>query len=73
MVEAYGRIADARDISATTYLKSESLFTMLDSTIDADRIANTIEELNQNPDRWLLVFQNIEQRLMRPSQGQVSE
>ena len=72
LVDAYVSVAQARDLHAVSYLKSESLFTMLDSTIDTTRIANTIRGLNEDPDRWLLVFESIE-RDLTASQGDKSE
>ena len=66
LVDAYVRVAQARDLHAVSYLKSESLFTMLDSTIDTTSIANTIWTLNGTPDRWLAVFESIERDLNRP-------
>lgn len=69
LVEAYIDVATAGRLHAVNYLKSDSLFTVLDSTIDTTRIANTIRGLNSNPDRWLLVFISIEQGL-HPSQGE---
>jgi len=68
LADAYLTVADARDLYAVNYLKSESLFTVLDSTIDTTRIANTIRELNRDPDRWLAVFERI-QRELDASQG----
>jgi len=72
LADAYVRVAQARDLYAVNSLKSESLFTMLDSTIDTTRIANAIRELNKDPDRWLLVFETIERDLNAP-QGIESE
>jgi hypothetical protein len=72
LVDAYLNVAEARDLYGVNYLKSESLFTVLDSTIDTTRIANTIRELNRAPDRWLAVFENIERELRGP-QGPESE
>jgi hypothetical protein len=63
LVDTYLGLAEARDRYTVNYLESESLFTMLDSTIDTTRIANTIRELNEDPDRWLAVFETIERRL----------
>ncbi len=66
LADAYVSVAQARDLYAVNYLESESLFTMLDSTIDTTRIANTIRELNKDPDRWLLVFESIQRDLTTP-------
>ena len=72
LADAYLMVADARDLHAVNYLKSESLFTVLDSTIDTTRIANTIRDLNEDPDRWLAVFERI-QRELDSSQGRELE
>jgi hypothetical protein len=69
LVEAYVRVAEARDLYPISPLKSDSLFAALDSTIDSLRIANTIRDLNRDPDRWIVVFKSIERRLGTPSQG----
>jgi hypothetical protein len=63
LVDAYLKVVEARDLHAVSYLKSDSLFTVLDSTIDTTRIANTIRKLNGEPDRWLVVFESIEKQL----------
>ena len=60
LVDSYVRIATARNLADATPLKSESLFTALDSTIDSTRIANTIKGLNGDPDRWIPVYDAIE-------------
>lgn len=74
LVDAYVQVAAARDLYSVNYLKSESLFTLLDSTIDTLRIANTIRELDRDPDRWLLVFTSIEKKRKNSfSQGRGSE
>ena len=73
LVSAYVRIARARDRFSISYLESESLLTVLDSTIDTTRIANTIRLLNTDPDRWILIFRGIERDLSKSSQGQESE
>lgn len=69
LVDTYVHVAEARDAHFISPLKSDSLFAALDSTIDTLRIANTIRGLNQDPDRWVLVFRSIESRLKTPSQG----
>jgi hypothetical protein len=60
LVDAYVRIAEAKDVSNVSYAKSESLFAALDSTIDTTRVSNTIRKLNSDPDRWIAVFRGIE-------------
>lgn len=63
LADAVARIAAARDLHAATYEKSESLFTVLDSTIDTSRVHKVIRDLKANPERWVLVFRRIEQLL----------
>jgi hypothetical protein len=63
LVGAYVRIAEANDVRNVSYARSESLFSVLDSTIDTTRVSNTIRQLNSNPDRWILVFRSIEKAL----------
>ena len=72
LIHAYVEVAKARDLRSVSYFRAESLFTFLDSTIDTTRIANTIAELNRDPDRWLLIFSSIE-RDLKSSQGQELE
>lgn len=73
LVDAYVRIARARDLHSVTYLESERLFAALDSTIDTTRISNTIRELNLNPERWVAVFRSIEQAMESDSSRLSSE
>lgn len=74
LVETYALIDRARDARSVNDLKSDSLFAVLDSTIDTLRIANTIRSLDEDPDRWILIFRAIEQKLSEMSQqGQESE
>lgn len=60
LVDAYVRVAKARELASVTPLKSDSFFAPLDSTVDTTRIANTIRALEKDPDRWILIFQSIE-------------
>jgi len=69
LVDTYVKLVQARDLHSVTYLKSDSLFAVIDSTIDSLRIANTIRQLNQDPDRWVLIFRSIEQAMDTVSQG----
>lgn len=76
LVEAYTGVIKASEglkQGSVTYLKSESLFATLDSTIDTLRIANTIRHLETDPERWILVLGKIEQQLKSQSQGGRSE
>jgi len=63
LVGAYVQVVQAHELHSISYLESESLFAAVDSTIDRTRIANTIQQLEETPDRWLLVFKKIEQDL----------
>ena len=63
LVDAYVRIAEAKDVRRADFARSESLFSVLDSTIDTTRVSNTIRKLNSNPDRWILVFRGIERAM----------
>jgi hypothetical protein len=73
LVDAYTTVLEVRGASAVNALLAESLFARLDSTIDTLRIANTIRELDRDPDRWIVVFENIETILKQSSQGQELE
>lgn len=70
LVNTYVKITLARDEYSVSYLKADSLFAVLDSTTDTLRIANTIRELNKDPDRWLSVFQHIQRQLRKAKQGE---
>jgi hypothetical protein len=63
LVSVYVQLAYARDTHYVNALKSESLFAAVDSTIDSLRIANTIRTVNEEPDRWILIFESIEREL----------
>jgi hypothetical protein len=61
LVDAVARLAVARDLRLATYEKSESLFAVLDSTIDTTRVSKVIRDLQGNPERWIFIFRRIEQ------------
>jgi hypothetical protein len=63
LISAYVDVKHARGYYPHNPAAAESLFTVLDSTIDSVRIANTIREVNREPERWLLIFQEIERQL----------
>ena len=73
LVEAYSSIAKAWEHAGVSPLLAESLFTALDSTIDTLRIANTIDALNEDPERWILIFREIDKSLQMSSQGRQLE
>ncbi|MEJ2721647.1 MAG: hypothetical protein P8181_11010 [bacterium] len=62
LVDAYVKVREATELSYVSPSKSDSLFAVLDSTLDTLRISNTIRELNHHPDRWVLVFRRIEEK-----------
>jgi hypothetical protein len=68
LIEAYLDIKNARSYYPRSPAVAESLFTVLDSTIDSVRIANTIQKVNQVPERWALIFEEIEQQIRERSQ-----
>ena len=63
LVGTYVQVVQAHELHSVSYLESESLFAAVDSTIDSTRIANTIQQLDETPDRWLLIFRKVEQDL----------
>ena len=63
LVDTYARIEAARELFGVTPSVAESLFAGLDSTIDRNRVSNTIRALNADPDRWLAVYRGIEKAL----------
>ena len=67
LVESYARIEAARELHGVNHAKSESLFAVLDSTIDRNRVSNTIRALNADPDRWLAVYRGIEKAMENQS------
>lgn len=63
LVDAYVDVKRASSRYSDDPVVAESLFTVLDSTIDSVRIANTIRDVNRQPDRWLVIFEEIEKKL----------
>lgn len=68
LVDAYVKVREATELSYVSPSKSDSLFAVLNSTLDTLRISNTIRELNHHPDRWALVFRSIEEKTQRSSE-----
>ena len=68
LIDAYVKVKRA----STDYLNqrevAENALARLDSTIDSTRIANTIQTLSANPERWADVFREIENTLREASQ-----
>jgi hypothetical protein len=69
LIDAYVEIKLARGYYPSDPAVADSLFAVLDSTIDSARIANTIQSLNQEPERWALIFEEIERRLREAAQN----
>lgn len=69
LVDAYVDITTARSIHRKEPLMADSLFALIDSTVDAGVISNTIDLLNSNPDRWIVVFSAIEKALKNHPPG----
>lgn len=63
LVQAYLRLAEARDARSVTYETSESLFVALGASIDTARVSRTIRALDADPERWILIFRNIERAM----------
>ena len=63
LVDAYVDIIRTSDQYPRDPAAAESLFTVLDSTIDSVRIANTIRTVDLEPERWAIIFEVIENEL----------
>lgn len=63
LVDTYIRIARARDMYSRDSALAETLFAAIDSTIDSTRIANIIEEIGSDPERWIPIFRAIDEGL----------
>jgi hypothetical protein len=73
LINSYARIIHARDLHSSNPAKAESLFAVIDSTTDTLRIANTINSINKDPNRWIYIFEVLENRIQRQSNEQGSE
>ena len=63
LIDAYVDVKRARSNYPHNPVVAESLFTVLDSTIDSVRIANIIRDVNRTPERWLPILEEIENQL----------
>jgi hypothetical protein len=70
LVDTYIDITTARTFNTKEPLVADSLFALIDSTADAELISNTIDLLNSNPDRWIVVFSAIEKALKNRPPGE---
>jgi len=70
LVDTYINITTARTLNSREPLVADSLFALIDSTVDAKLISNTVELLNSNPDRWIVVFSAIDKALKNRPPGE---
>jgi len=63
LVEAYVEVRGAETYLRQQPAVAESLFTRLEGTIDTLRVSNAIATVGRNPERWAVVFDEIEKRL----------
>ena len=63
LIDAYVDILRARSHYPHKPAVADSFFAVLDSTIDSVRIANIIRDVNQEPERWVVIFEEIERKL----------
>lgn len=63
LIDAYVDIKLARSHYPGNPAMAESLFSVLDSTIDSVRIANTIRTVNESPERWAMILEEIEREI----------
>lgn len=64
LIDAYVEILRARSYYPHKPAVADSFFAVLDSTIDSGRIANIIRDVNQEPERWVVIFEEIERKLL---------
>lgn len=67
LIDAYVNVIRARDLRGRDPSGAESIFAVIDSTTDTLRMANTIKDINRNPDRWLYIFETIDAELQASS------
>jgi hypothetical protein len=63
LIDAYVEVLRARSHYPHKPAVADSFFAVLDSTIDSVRIANIIRDVNQEPERWVVMFEEIERKL----------
>ncbi len=63
LVESYVRVRRAGAMFPHQRVLADSLLDGLAGEIDTVRVARTTASLNANPERWILVFQAIEERM----------
>lgn len=63
LIDAYVDVRRAGSNYPHNPAEAESLFAVLDSTIDSVRIANTIRDISEDPERWMVIFEEIEEQL----------
>jgi len=63
LIDAYVRVKRAGSYTIERPTLAESLYVYLGAVTDSVRIAQAVVTLNAAPDRWLDVFQEIENRM----------
>jgi hypothetical protein len=69
LVGTYVRLLEARESITVSPSKSDSLFESIDSAVDTARVTNTFRALREDPERWILIYQAIEEELARRRDG----
>jgi len=73
LIDAYVKVVHARKYYPHQPIIADSLLSLLSTEIDTVLINNAVAKINNTPDRWLAVFEEIETRLRGPSQDPESE
>ncbi len=63
LIDAYVEVKRAGSYYPYQAAIAESLFVGLTGSIDTLRVARVIATLNENPDRWVDIYEEIEERL----------
>ena len=63
LIDTYVEVKRAGSFHPYQEAIAESLFAGLTSSVDTVRVARTISALNEHPDRWVDVYEEIEERL----------
>lgn len=63
LVEAYVDVRRAESLLRRQPAVAESLFAGLEGSIDSLRVSRTIATVGQHPERWAIIFDEIEKRL----------
>lgn len=63
LIDSYVRVKRAGSYRLERPSLAESLYVYLGAVTDSARIAQAVASLNVDPDRWLVVFKEIENRI----------